>query len=273
MSREKSLIETSDAPQTRAGIRKELELMGLATGDLVLMHTSQSKLGWVCGGEQSVVAAVLDTIGETGTLVTPGFSSQLSDPGDWSSPPVPEDWLPVIRDNMPLFDRHETQTRGMGRVVEVFRKWPGTQRSDHPVDSFLANGPLADELLADHPISYSLGPKSPLGKLMANNAKILLLGAEYQSCTCFHLAEAGLPGSGAMQERYPFQVNGGKTEWQSATQPQSFEGEFAKIGQVLDDIPGVVTTGFSGTARLFEMGIAVQTARAWLSDNLSDIME
>lgn len=268
MSTEQSRIAASDAPLTRSGISDQLADMGLQAGDLVLMHTAMGQLGWVCGGDQAVISAVFDVLGSDGTLVMPGFSSQLSDPGTWNSPPVPEDWVEIIRDHMPVFDPDKTPTRGMGRVGESFRKWPGTARSLHPADSFLANGPIATEILADHPKSNSLGEQSPLGKMHRRGAKVLLLGADYRSCTAFHLAETDLPGHEPQQESRPVRRRDGRTEWSSALQPPSFEDRFPEIGAELDAMTDVVTFGFSSSARLFDMKIAVQTARKWMIANL-----
>lgn len=268
MSREAELIAQTPTPQTRAGMAEELQTMGLRAGDLVMVHTSQSRLGWICGGEQAVISALQDVLGPDGTLAMPGFSSQLSDPADWSSPPVPKDWVQQVRDNMPVFDLDKTPTRGMGRVAELFRKWPETRRSSHVVDSILANGRLASEIIADHPFSGSFGPQSPIGKMNAMGAKVLLLGADYMSCSCFHLAESDLPGIAPMHESHPIERVQGVTRWHSVLQPQMFEGHFGEIGVVLDAQPDVVTQGFSGAARLFSMDTAVATARAWLLENI-----
>ncbi|MGR3290849.1 MAG: aminoglycoside N(3)-acetyltransferase [Paracoccaceae bacterium] len=262
-SREERLIADTLTPATRTSIAEGLQAMGLRQGDLVLMHTSLSRLGWICGGEQAVLEAMIDILGPDGTLVMPGFSSQISDPADWNSPPVPKDWVQKIRDNMPVFDRDSTPTRGMGRLAELFRKLPDTGRSNHPNDSFLALGPLAGEILQNQPLQNPLGADSPLGRLHNNNAKVLLLGAGYQSCTSFHLAEDGLDGVEAESVSYPTGRVDGVTVWTSYQQPRSFEASFPHMGAELDRLPGAVSRGFNGCARLFLMAQAVAQARDW----------
>nr|WP_297201924.1 AAC(3) family N-acetyltransferase [uncultured Flavonifractor sp.] len=51
------------------------------------------------------------------------------------------DW-PKIRAIWPAYDKDITPTNTMGAVAEMFRRWPGTVRSDHPVRSFAVNGKM-----------------------------------------------------------------------------------------------------------------------------------
>jgi len=264
-NREEQLIANTAAPVTRISVANELRAMGLQSGGLVLMHTALSQLGWICGGEQAVLEAVFDILGPDGTLVMPGFSSQISDSADWNSPPVPKDWVQKIRDNMPVFDRDATPTRGMGRLAELFPKFPDTGRSNHPNDSFLARGPLAGEILQNQPLQNPFGADSPLGRLHDNNAKVLLLGTGYRSCTSFHLAEDGLDGVEPESVSYPTGRVNGVTVWSSFNRPRSFEASFPEIGAELDRLPGAVSTGFNDSARLFLMVQAVAQARAWFA--------
>ena len=266
MADEADLIRASTTPLTKVKITAELTRMGLAHGDLVLMHTSMSALGWIPGGAQSVLEAVLEVLGPNGTLVCPGFSSQLSDPAQWSSPPVPAEWVGQVQENMPVFHPDRTPTRNMGKVAEALRALPQTQRSHHPVDSFLAHGPMARALLADHPIGHSLGQGSPLGKLYQHGAKVLLLGANFGSCTAFHLAEDGLTGMPEISERYPHKREGGKTLWQEVAQPPTFEAHFPNLGAAYEIASTRLTHGFTQSARLFPLREAVDFARLWLQD-------
>ncbi len=89
---ELSAIETSLAPATVASLCDDLRGLGLAVGDVVLVHTSLSSLGWVCGGAVALVEALRCALGSAGTLVVPTHSSDLSDPAGWQNPPVPPAW-------------------------------------------------------------------------------------------------------------------------------------------------------------------------------------
>lgn len=106
--------------------------MGLEEGMVVIVHSSLSAFGWICGGPVTVVQAFMDSVGEEGTIVMPTQTADNSDPSGWQNPPVPQEWWPIIREEMPAFDPEVTPTRGMGKVVEAFRTYPGVKRSVHP---------------------------------------------------------------------------------------------------------------------------------------------
>lgn len=87
-----------------------------------------SALGWVAGGPDVVVDALIEAFGPSTKLVVPCQSGDRSDPTHWSNRPVPEHWLPLIRSSMPVFDPARVETRGMGRILEAFRSDPRAVR-------------------------------------------------------------------------------------------------------------------------------------------------
>ena len=54
--------------------------LGLQEGDNVIVHTSLSSLGFVCGGAQIVIEALLNTVNDCGTIVMPTQSWKNLDP-------------------------------------------------------------------------------------------------------------------------------------------------------------------------------------------------
>ena len=86
---------------TRDTIAAQLRELGVRTGETLLVHSSLSALGWVCGGAVAVVQGLLDALAPDGTLVVPTQTGDLSDPALWSNPPVPEDWWDTIRPPCP----------------------------------------------------------------------------------------------------------------------------------------------------------------------------
>src|SRR5215470_13762606 len=59
----------------RASMAKAFRGIGLEPGAVVCVHSSLSRLGYVQGGEEAVIDAVLDVIGPSGCLLMPGFSA------------------------------------------------------------------------------------------------------------------------------------------------------------------------------------------------------
>ena len=97
------------------------------------MHSSRSSVGFVAGGPQAIVQAVLDVLGMEGTLVVPTHTSENTDPASWQNPPVPASWWSAIRDESPGFHPSITPaSRWMGILADTARTWPGAIRSEHP---------------------------------------------------------------------------------------------------------------------------------------------
>jgi aminoglycoside 3-N-acetyltransferase len=187
---ESDVIKSTKSPNTTETLFCDLVKLGLKINDIVLVHSSLSSIGWVCGEETAVAEALLQAVGKDGTVCMPAHSGENSDPAEWENPPVPKEWNDIIYNSMPAFRPAVTPTRSIGRIAEFFRKYPNTLRSDHPQVSFCANGRYAKEITEKHVLTPQFGMDSPLGRLYELNAKVLLLGVGYGSCTCFHMGEA-----------------------------------------------------------------------------------
>lgn len=261
------IIERTRHPNTVSSIYNDLKKLGICEGDTVLVHSSLSSIGWVCGGAQSVIMALLKSIGNEGTLVMPAQSPSISDPEEWENPPVPHDWLYDVYENMPAFDPMITPTEGMGKIPELFRTIPNTVRSNHPQVSFTANGKFAKIITENHELTPGFGMNSPLGRLYELNAKILLLGVGYNSCTSFHLSEA-------INEKMPKKRMGtsimenGIRVWKWFEDFNYDSDDFGIIGMEFEKIYNV-SNGNVGNAKckIFDMRTGVDFAKEWLAKN------
>ena len=166
---------------------------------------------------------------------------------------------------MPPFDPAATPS-GMGAIGESLRTTSGAVRSNHQQSSFAALGPVADLLMADHPLQSHLGMDSPLGKLYKMDARILVIGVGYWACTAFHLAEETYTWS-PPKRRYSCVVStpeGGR--WVEYEDVVLDDREFDDIGCFVEEkLP--VAKGRVGYAssRLLSLHYAVECAADWMS--------
>lgn len=167
-----------------------LKEIGVRKGQSIMVHTSLSSLGFVCGGPQIIIEALLECVGEEGTIMMPTQSWKNLDPTAGVHWEEPEEWWQTIRDEWPAYNKDITPTNTMGAVAEMFRKWPGALRSDHPARSVAAYGKNAKYFTENHDLSNIFGEGSPIAKLYEVDGYVLLLGVGYDKNTSIHLADA-----------------------------------------------------------------------------------
>lgn len=244
--KEARLIEKSkDNPLvTQKTLAADLYKLGVRAGITLIVHSSLSSLGWVCGGAASAVLALEEVLGEEGTLVMPTHTTDLSDAASWRHPPVPEKWWQQIRDETPAYKKDLTPTRQMGAIPECFRKQDGTLRSNHPLVSFAARGRDAELVVGSHGLDYSLGEGSPLARVYDLNGWVLLLGVGHSNNTSIHLAEyrATYPAKKKVRSGAPILLNGAR-QWVWFDDINFDDSDFEKIGTDFATDAGPVTKG------------------------------
>jgi aminoglycoside 3-N-acetyltransferase len=254
------------SPHTVRSLAGELRHLGVATGDVVLLHSSMKSLGFVVGGSQAVVQALLDVLGPDGTLVVPAHTSDNSDPLDWQHPPVPEEWWQVIREQAPGFDPAISPSRSMGVIAETVRTWPGALRSNHPWVSFAAVGTHAADITDGHQLDDALGERSPLGAVYRLGGKVLLLGCGHDSNTSLHLAEWRQASPPRAARGSSVRNPDGTSSWVSWTDVEEDEADFEQLGADFEATVGA-SVGLVGTAtaRLMPSRALVDFATEWMA--------
>ena len=58
----------------------ELKRVGLQKNDVVMVHASLKSMGYICGGAQTVIEALIEVVGEEGTIMMPTQSWRNLDP-------------------------------------------------------------------------------------------------------------------------------------------------------------------------------------------------
>jgi aminoglycoside 3-N-acetyltransferase len=268
-------------PVVRSRLAGELRALGLgrAPDAVVMVHCRMSALGWVVGGAETVVAALLDAVGPRGTLLA---YTSWQDAPPYELARWPSTWRDAYLAEHPPFDPdHAEAHRSNGRIAEKLRTWPGAVRSRHPDVSFAAVGPRADWLVADHPFDDPHGPGSPLGRLVEAGGQVLLLAAPLGTMTLLHHAEAiaRVPDTRRVTYEMPILVDGERV-WRTFHDIDT-EGDALPYERVVgpDQDPfaviveqmlaaGIGTAGRAGdgTAHLFDARAAVDFGVAWIQD-------
>jgi aminoglycoside 3-N-acetyltransferase len=264
-----SPVDIVDEPVTPERITAALRALGVEAGDVLLVHSSLSAIGWVPGGAQGVVEGLRDAVEPDGTVVVPTHSPDLSAPSGWENPPVPESWYETVRETTPAYRPDATPTRAMGAIPECLRDYDDAVRSDHPHYSFAALGADAHELTATHRLDAGLGEPSPLGAVYDRGGSVLVLGCDPGRNTSLHLAEHRADWAKPTAEAGAPVLVDGEREWVTYEELDHDDGDFAACAAAFaDERPDAVATGTVGAAdaTLYDQRALVDFGETWLGE-------
>ena len=159
-------------PLTKDDLKQGLRELGVEDGMILMVHSSLSALGQVEGGADTVIDALVETVGPMGTVMMPAMGGA------------------------PVFDVESTPSN-VGTITDRFWRRPETIRSIHPTHSAAGVGPLAAELLAGHiDQPTAIGPDSPWGRVAKHERGYLLfIGCDQDRNTLLHTAEDLMDGA------------------------------------------------------------------------------
>lgn len=264
----------------RSELERDLRALGVRAGAIVMAHTRISAIGWVVGGSQTVVEALLGVLGPDGTLMA--YAGWEDDP--WHLAEWPAAWQRAYRAELPPFEPGLSEAdHEMGRLPERIRTWPGAKASTGHVMRMVALGAQADWLTRGQPWDHPAGPGSPLAKLVEAGGQVLMLGAPLDTLTLLHHAEALVDAPGKRMVTYAIPVrDGDRVRWREVRDHDtSSRGAFA-YDQVIpggQDAFAVIGTmalaagaGISGRigdaeSHLFQARPLVDFAVGWLHGN------
>lgn len=203
--------------------------------------------------------ALTSVLGPEGTLLVPTFTGDAMDPSCWVDPALPAELWNEVRAGTPFFDPQRTLPREMGSLALSIALDPDARRSHHPLASFAALGPRAEELTAAHDLSDPFGRQSPLGRALELDADVLLLGVNQTRNAAFYLAQCLADVPEVRRNRGAFLANvEGRREWITPERlPLCSEG----FGRIEDELTARglirVARAGDGTCRLMRMGSLV----------------
>ena len=160
-------------------VSRAVEQLGIAAGDIVLVHSSLRSLGPLENGPDTVIDGFEQVLGQEGTLVMPTLCQK--------------DFFRSYQ------TWHMDKPSDVGYLTEYFRKLPGVLRSDQATHSVAARGKYAHELTFEH---TAYGPhlcpfgetafmdSSPWLKMLSMGTKTVFIGVSTRYNTMKHTVEA-----------------------------------------------------------------------------------
>ncbi len=266
---------------TRSQLAAALAELGVRRDGVLMVHTRMSALGWVVGGSESVVRALLDAVGPRGTLMAyASWQEHVFHASNW-----PREHRDAYLGEPPAFDLLTSEAAAdHGRIPERVRSWPGAERSVHPEASVVALGARARELTEDHPHDDAYGAGTPFARLVESGGQVLMLGAPLETITLLHHAEAIAPIDDKRRVTFRVQVAMPRgVEERTYHDIDTSHGAFpyGRLGLEVDEFEqitrdalaaGIGRRGRAGQAdcHLFEAGAIVDFAVAWLVERFGD---
>jgi aminoglycoside 3-N-acetyltransferase len=193
---------------SRQELAADFRTLGVAPGDIVMLHASVRAVGDVAGGPDQIHLALRDAVGQHGTVVMyVGCPDYYDDVGRGL---FSADQEQEILGKLPAFNPLTTRAaRSHGVLAEFFRTYPGTVVNNH-VARFAAAGRHADFVVSAHPWNYPFGIDTPLDRCLTLDGRIVLLGSDHDAVTFLHYVEhvIDIPNRKVARFRVPMEEHG-----------------------------------------------------------------
>ena len=265
---------------TRSRLVADLRRLGVREGGITMVHTRMSAVGWVVGAAETVVRALLETLGPEGTLMAYASWEEHV----YRAEDRPAEHRDAYLAEPPVFDVATAEVdRDYGRLPERIRTWPGAGHSGHPEAGVVAVGARAGWLTATHPDDDAYGADSPFERLVEADGQVLMLGAPLDTVTLLHHAEAIARAEPKRRLTYRVRVaDDGRVADRTFTDIDTSAGAFPYEDLGLDEDPfaaiaraaldaGIGARGRVGRAEshLFPAPELTAFAVSWLEDRFS----
>lgn len=248
---------------TKEDIKQQLSNIGVQRGMLLFVDANSSTLGYITGGIQTFIEALMETVGYDGTLVMPCFTQKNLDPACHGATSIQRENWDLVRDHALPFDRKLNAPDTEDEMIHQFLRNEGVLRSYHPIYSFAAWGKYAKIICDKHPLHFGMSKESPLGKLSDLNGFVLLAGCGYEACTMFQLARYSGDQLPIKILSAPIEQNN-RMVWKDMLDLDFDNSGFEVIGEVMEERK-IVKNMYINTARcrFFSAREAVNIATAY----------
>jgi aminoglycoside 3-N-acetyltransferase len=163
-----------------AMISDALKRLGINKNELLLVHSSNSGLGYINGGANAIINGIKKAVGAGGTFLMPtftrpylGFEGRLNKGMNYRP-----------------YDPSSIDQVCTGQVPRTLLKRHKVLRSAHVTHSWAGLGKLAAACLNEHQLlDPPAAANSPMGKALSMNAKLLYFGCDINASTFIHFLE------------------------------------------------------------------------------------
>ena len=211
---------------TRPTLADQFRALGIAPGDIVMVHASVRAVGPIVGGPDQIHLALKDALTDRGTLMM--YASCPRHYDEVGRGNLTADEEREILESLPPFDPLTARSaRDNGALVELLRTWPDS-RVNHHVARFVVWGRQASHLIAHQPWDYAFGRGSALERFAEAGGKILLLAPDHDTVTFLHYAEhiVEIPDKRVVRFKVPVNENGVR-RWRDMEEFDTSEGAHA----------------------------------------------
>jgi aminoglycoside 3-N-acetyltransferase len=208
---------------SRAELAAGFRALGVAAGDVVMLHASVRAVGSVAGGPDQIHLALEDALTAAGSLIMyASCPAHYDEVGRGNLTPEQER---DVLEKLPAFDPLMARAqRDNGTLVEFLRTYPGVSVNPH-VARFVVWGHHTAYLLSEQPWDYAFGRGSALDRFAALGGKILLLGCDHDTVTFLHYAEhiVDIPGKRIARFKVPVLEDGARV-WRDMEEVDTSDG-------------------------------------------------
>jgi aminoglycoside 3-N-acetyltransferase len=229
----------------------DLRALGIEQGDVVLVHSSIRKINAPGIDASEIIEALIETIGEQGTLLVPALSYKL-DPSS-------------------VFDYRQTPSC-IGTLPEVFRTKYATHRSIHPTHSVCAIGKMAYSMTSTHILDNTpVGEHSPFRLLPKVNGKILMLACGLGPNTFMHgVEEVANAGYCLRKQPVTYTISDSTGTYRKEYFPHNFAGykqRYDRLENILSGNELKQGPVLNGTAYLIDSVAALEKGKKAILEN------